>query len=222
MQCPYCAEKIKNEALVCAHCGHDIGVIKPLMLRVVALEERLKELSRSPKRPTRPTRRSWVIPAFGVAAALLWTANAYLVVFPPAAWPPNLPYLLVTLLPPALFGLATGAAWRSGSWLLNGGMGLALGLLNLAAILVILSGLGSLPFNWPWAIAVFNLGQPAIFATACRVGETVSVGLPPTRPFLPSLKGLLQNVRFVWAVAFQVLAQVATAVAHIQLIKEAF
>jgi hypothetical protein len=217
MQCPYCAEKIKSEAVVCAHCGHDVGVVKPLMLRMVALEDRVRELSRSRARPAHPARRSWMIPAFGVAAGLLWTATAYLAGNPPEAWPRNLPYLLLSLLPPAVFGLGTGAVWRSGSWLLNLGAGLVLGLVDLVATLAVLSGVGTLVFNWPWALAVFNVGQPAIFATACWIGETASASLPLTRP---TLKALATNLRLLWALALQALAQVATAFAHIRLIQE--
>jgi hypothetical protein len=47
MQCPFCAETIKDEAIFCIHCRHDISIPKPLSEQNKALfraNEGLKQL----------------------------------------------------------------------------------------------------------------------------------------------------------------------------------
>ncbi len=43
MQCPYCVSDIPDTALACAHCGRDLYLFKPLLQRIAALEQTLKE-----------------------------------------------------------------------------------------------------------------------------------------------------------------------------------
>jgi hypothetical protein len=42
MDCPYCAEPVKDSALTCKHCAHDLFVIRPLMTKLADATARLE------------------------------------------------------------------------------------------------------------------------------------------------------------------------------------
>jgi hypothetical protein len=46
MECPFCAESVKTEAIVCRHCSRDLRVALPVMLEVQAIAAELDRLRR--------------------------------------------------------------------------------------------------------------------------------------------------------------------------------
>lgn len=45
MLCPFCAEEVKDEALVCKHCTRDIAIPKPILEKNTKLEKQVEELT---------------------------------------------------------------------------------------------------------------------------------------------------------------------------------
>lgn len=57
MLCPFCAEEVKDEAIVCKHCTRDIAIPKPLIQKNVELEKQNEELTSKVQRLERQLRR---------------------------------------------------------------------------------------------------------------------------------------------------------------------
>lgn len=47
MKCPYCLSEVSDQALACSHCTRDLYLIKPLLEKIEALEQQLRELAES-------------------------------------------------------------------------------------------------------------------------------------------------------------------------------
>jgi hypothetical protein len=63
MNCPYCAERVSDDAIVCKHCHRELFLIRPLMDKLAEANRRLDEFDAArapaPKRAARAPRRQY-------------------------------------------------------------------------------------------------------------------------------------------------------------------
>jgi hypothetical protein len=90
MECPFCAETVRNEAIVCNHCGRDLRVVRPV---VHEIEELIAEVDQLQRRLDRTNARLALLKAPAryllahssvyvlIPAGLLLIAHALFIVF---------------------------------------------------------------------------------------------------------------------------------------------
>jgi hypothetical protein len=87
MECPFCAETIKDEALACKHCSRDLRVVRPVLLEiqtiVAELDKLRNDLARAGARLDRlkhPLRYSATLIALYVIAPSILLVAAHIIV----------------------------------------------------------------------------------------------------------------------------------------------
>jgi len=113
MECPFCAETIKDEALACKHCSRDLRVVRPVLLEiqdvVAELDKLRRDLDRADARLQRikhPVRYFAVLLALYVLAPTILLVAAHIIVTIALNISPL--YLrLASLIIPVPFGFAT-------------------------------------------------------------------------------------------------------------------
>jgi hypothetical protein len=213
MRCPFCRKSIEDDALVCHHCGRELTFVRPLIERVEALEKRL---SAPPRESAAPAGRPGGVALLVLVGALclLATATTFWAAFTP--WPDlyKVPFYLVGLAPPLLFGVLAGVRLTAWGPLRLFNAGLVLGVFDLAAALAILGNVPGVELNWPWILVVFVIGQPVIVASAGWLVERLTAE-PLT---FAQVKTLLRDTHFLLGL----LAQIAGQIVSFQSLKQLF
>lgn len=187
MECPFCAETIKDEATVCQHCSRDLRVALPVIHEIqdiVAeldrLQRRLDQVNTSLAMFDRPVRFMFLNGGIYVLLPTLLLLAAHYLVIMKFDWP-QLYLRIASVIIPLPFGMAAYAFSRIG---FRGAFGLGV-------MIAALSVFGML------SVVSYTDGTPIVPGSFREWRETVEYGLSIALSFLT---GNILVILVLWAV----------------------